>query len=178
MARLSWPDHNQVKAAAALLALVGGVIGYVAARREFRVRESLGYIQRSREGAVGNASDVLVRFWQSELGRSLWDDVSESDFQARVAIAVEQASLVTHVREVHGFYDEVALCVQSRACDSRTTCRFFFREMMAFGNTYQNYLNDWSKDWGEDVFRNVRHFLNEECRDQRAAYSDRQGRMR
>jgi len=161
-----WKSHDQITAFVAVIAVIGATIGYFAARREFRVREALVYIQRSHEGSVGEAERALARFWISQQGLTLWSKARSPTFQEQVAQEVAATGLEEHLDALQAFYREVAICSREGACDDRTTCAFFFHDMMAFGNTYGGYLDRWSARWGEDMYAEVREYLKSTCEDQ------------
>lgn len=164
-----WASSDQVSALAAVLALGGAVIGFLHARQEFRVRQSLDYVKRASEGATGEADAKLAAFWSSPKGKTILQGRTKG-LQQRATVAVSENHLEPHVREMQAFYREVALCSAADTCDSATTCTFFFRDVMAFATMYGGYLRAWEEEWNENVGEEIRHFLEEECSQQWREY--------
>jgi len=158
-------NDSQFKMIVATIVVIIAVLEYNAKQEHFRIEESLKYVTRYQEGEILKSRNELSEAWVKKGNlRHLASARCKSKqdwYKAIKDLAGE--SIKTHERQFHtllNFYNAAAVCVAKEVCDEETMCSFFHRDIDAFRNTYDTYINLLRQAWDEDVLSEINNFLD------------------
>ena len=165
---LKWMDkhHDTIANYLTAIAMIGGIVDFLYQYHEKNAAEerhaTFELVQRYYQEPVVSARRVIEQMWFNGAN-------NERLNRAKGGAAKEKVIVETLDRTPTGpqsllilldFFQGVAACVDSRACDDVVACSIFRLDARAIDDTYAAIFQRWQNSWGAEPNAAVKRFVS------------------
>jgi hypothetical protein len=134
------------------------LLEYIEHKQDVKVERSLSYVESYRDGNIADAKLSLnqtLSVHQDSLTQLLSqaNQTSEqlnSAYNQFILQISDDQDVQRNIEIAFSFYEEIAICVERKLCDSEVIQSFFINDARALFNAYFPYVCSLRKEWKND----------------------------